>query len=160
MKEKIINNKRKYRLETNPLDLNLIKVQMSLGKWAMRKLPDVGAFDVKVEKIDTKDPDLLISDVEIVCCPNDTDLNLRNLYIKVWNKIRSQDYSELLISGNSQSIKKFLHSSFDSLVNGHCFFSLCKGLIYWINYLEEERIKPFRGYRIFAIIWKLHMQSY
>lgn len=145
-KESFIQDRHFFRFEVTPLDVNLAKIQMNLEKRTMQELPDSGNFGAIIEKFELFNPELLVSYVEVGCYPKAGNYNWRELILKVRNKDNSQVYSETLISGNSQRIKEFISSNFDSLVEGQCFMSLCKGLVYWINDLEVERVKTFRDY--------------
>ena len=102
---------KKLDFEANPLDVNIIKLQLALLKRAEREIPENGDFAPVVEKYESKDPTLDLSDVKVTCKYLKDDSpkkDKRALEVSCINKAKTEERTKILTKGTKAEILKYL----------------------------------------------------
>lgn len=114
---------RDIKFETEPLDVNIAKIQYNLINRVEREIYENGDFAPVVEKWIPKDPTLNISAIEVVCknSPKKTPKQkLRVMELNIKDKSGLNTYTYILKEGEKKDIIE--------AVNKRAFFFTCKSV--------------------------------
>lgn len=113
--------------ELDPLDMNLTKIQDSLGKRLEREMAEYGDFSPVVERYESKNPEMNISTVKLSCehDPKSLSKKLRRITLSVTDKARINEYQ--------CTLKKGYKSDIIDYVKNEEFFESAKKVVQLIN---------------------------
>ena len=124
---KNIQNK-KVGFEVNPLDIGIAEIQMNLIKRLEREIPEHGDFATIVEKFESKNPMLDISNIEVVCKFLNKDVpkkTQRSLEINITDKSGVNTFNYVIANGDKAEIL--------NTINQKDFFRICKSVAMNVN---------------------------
>ena len=129
---KYIKNK-KVGFEINPLDVGIARIQFNLQKNLERLIPEHGDFSPIVEKFISKDPDIDISEIKVMCRFLNVDApkkNLRNIELYITDKAGINTYRFIVAQGEKKDM-------LDAINNKH-FFEVCKSVALCVDEIMSK----------------------
>lgn len=129
---KYITNKR-VNFEINPLDVGIAKIQHNLQKNLERLIPEHGDFAPVVENYISKDPDIDISEIKVMCRflnVNAPKKNKRNMELYVTDKARINTYRFVMAQGDKKDML--------NVINSKQFFDVCKSVVMCVDEVMSQ----------------------
>lgn len=130
--------------EIAPLDINLARMQMELGR-GLAATADAKHFFTPIELSYTSDsPVMQVGAVQLLCRPVVGAIWRRELVLTVWDKPRRRPSVYLLTTTNSTR-------EMQCYVDSKAFFAACKGRVLWVDGLLEQQAGA--TYRVMVYDW-------